>query len=190
MNKKELRKEYLSKRKTLTIQECKHFSQQICTLFFESIDFTNIQWVHLFLPILKNNEIDTWIIIDFLKKQYPHIQLVIPKSDFSTHTMKHFLFTENTILQENQYGILEPVNGVEIQENQLDLVITPLLIFDEKGYRVGYGGGFYDRFFQKCKKNVLKIGVCFHESIEKISDINVHDEPLTHCISPTKFYTF
>lgn len=190
MNKKDLRKAYLSKRKELTIQECEVFSQQISTLFFESIELKLVQWVHLFLPIVKNNEVDTWKIIDIFRKEFPHIQLVIPKSDFSNNTMQHFLFTEETTLEENKYGILEPINGIQVEEKQLDLIITPLLVFDKQGFRVGYGGGFYDRFFEKCQKGVLKIGVCFDENIEKISDINPYDKALTHCISPTKLYTF
>lgn len=190
MNKSELRKQYLNKRKLMTVQEVENNSQQITQLFFESVDLTKVQRVHLFLPIKKNNEFDTWSMIHIFRTKYPHIQLIIPKTDFKNHSMKNFLFTESTELLENKYGILEPVSGIEIPEQELDLVITPLLTFDQNGYRVGYGGGFYDRFFQKCRKDIQKVGVCFEESIDQIMDLDQYDKKLTCCITPSQTYSF
>ncbi len=190
MNKSELRKKYLDKRKMMTTQEVEKCSHQITQFFFEFVDLTNVQRVHLFLPIQKNNEFDTWLMIDVFRTKYPHIQLIIPKTDFKNHSMQNFLFTEQTELLENRYGILEPVDGVEVQEENIDLVITPLLIFDENGYRVGYGGGFYDRFFQKCRKDIQRVGVCFEKGIDQITDLDQYDEKLTYCITPTETYLF
>ncbi|MCP4521809.1 MAG: 5-formyltetrahydrofolate cyclo-ligase [Cytophagales bacterium] len=190
MNKKELRKYYLTQRKELQQIEVTSLSTSICELFFKYIDLTNVRYVHLFLPIIKNNELDTWQFIDKFRKEYPHIQLVVPKSDFKSHNMENIVLEKDTTLAENKYGILEPVSGIQIADNQIDLVLTPLLIFDQKGFRVGYGGGFYDRFFTNCRKDVYKVGLCFEEGIEEIKDINEFDIPLTHCISPQQFYSF
>jgi len=72
----------------------------------------------------------------------------------------------------------------------IDMVITPLLAFDDKGYRVGFGKGFYDRFFASLNKEVKRIGISLFESCENIEDINEHDIPLTHCVTPNKTYSF
>ena len=66
----------------------------------------------------------------------------------------------------------------------------PLLAFDEKGNRVGYGKGFYDKFLAECKPEVLKIGLSFFESEKMISDVLNTDIQLDLCVTPTKVYNF
>ena len=72
-----------------------------------------------------------------------------------------------TDLESGYFGVLEPSNdSIEIVDpNILDLVITPGLIFNDKGYRIGYGAGFYDKFFSSLKNDPIKIGICFEEQI-------------------------
>jgi 5-formyltetrahydrofolate cyclo-ligase len=67
-------------------------------------------------------------------------------------------------------------------------VIIPLLAFDERGYRVGYGKGFYDRFLQGL--TTLKVGVSFFESGDDIEDVNEHDVQMDLCITPHRVYDF
>ena len=61
--------------------------------------------------------------------------------------MRFLRVRRQTPLQRNHYGILEPVTGDEASANELDVVVTPLVAFDENGHRIGMGGGYYDRFF-------------------------------------------
>ncbi|MDY6994028.1 MAG: 5-formyltetrahydrofolate cyclo-ligase, partial [Pseudomonadota bacterium] len=75
-------------------------------------------------------------------------------------------------------------------ERDINLVLCPLLAFDKKGFRVGYGKGFYDRFFQKCQPNAIKVGLSFEEAVEHIEDINQYDIPLNYCVTPKKLYVF
>ena len=82
--------------------------------------------------------------------------VVIPKSNISTGKMTHFLLTDNTLIKPNIWSIPEPEGGVQIQDNQIEVVFLPLLVFDEKGHRVGYGKGFYDTFLENCP-NAIKI---------------------------------
>ena len=72
----------------------------------------------------------------------------------------------------------------------IDAVIIPLLAFDEKGNRVGYGAGFYDRFLRNCKTNVTKIGLSFFPPEKEEIETNHFDIKLTHCITPEKIYIF
>ena len=65
-----------------------------------------------------------------------------------------------------------------------------LLTFDEKGNRVGYGKGFYDKFLAECKPEILKIGVSFFEPENIIPDVLNTDIQLDLCITPTKVYNF
>ena len=93
-------------------------------------------------------------------------------------------------LKLNKWGIPEPVNGIEIPATQLDVVFIPLLAFDEKGNRIGYGKGFYDRFLNECKEDVIKVGLSFFEATTTIEDTNANDIPLDFCVTPEKIYRF
>jgi 5-formyltetrahydrofolate cyclo-ligase len=70
------------------------------------------------------------------------------------------------------------------------MIICPLIAFDLKGNRVGYGKGFYDRFLGQCKSDVIKLGLSYFEPINNITDCNESDLPLSSCITPTQHYFF
>ena len=72
----------------------------------------------------------------------------------------------------------------------MDVVFVPLLAFDEKGHRVGYGKGFYDRFLSQCKPEIIKIGLSFFEAEKEISYSGKNDIMLDHCITPNEIYSF
>lgn len=61
----------------------------------------------------------------------------------------------------------------EVEKKDIDIIITPCVCFDYNKYRVGYGKGFYDRFFIGC--NAVKIGVCFDECVVESIDIDEYD---------------
>ena len=73
---------------------------------------------------------------------------------------------------------------------EIDVVFIPLLCFDKKGNRVGYGGGYYDKFLTKTKSSCLKIGLSFFEPVDFIKGINMNDIPLDMCVTPEKLYNF
>jgi len=104
--------------------------------------------------------------------------------------MRAMLTNEETDFVVNAYGIAEPINGEWITPEEIDLVFVPFLACDEKGYRVGYGKGFYDRFLASCRPDILKIGFSYFEPVEHISDINQFDVPLNICITPNRIYEF
>ena len=91
---------------------------------------------------------------------------------------------------ENFFGIAEPAGGNKISPKEIDLVLVPLLAFDQKGYRVGYGKGFYDKFLSECRMDVIKIGLSFFEAEEQIADINQFDISLNYCVTPKRIYDF
>ena len=144
--------------------------------------------IHCFLPILSKEEINTSIIIEYCWKN--NINVVVPVSDFKEGTMRNAAFSPDTITKQTKYNITEPINPIWIENDKIDLVITPLLAFDLKGYRVGYGKGFYDRFFASLHKDVKKIGISLFMPCELIEDTNEHDVPLTCCVTPNENYSF
>jgi 5-formyltetrahydrofolate cyclo-ligase len=191
MKKSELRKHYLSKRKAISAEEITIKSQRITDLFFQNFDLSKVKYLHIFLPIIKHNEIDTSLIVRYVQQNLPQIKIIIPKVIPENNEMEHYLFDEKNLV-ENPWGIVEPSseNAIKILPEQIDLVIIPLLIFDKNGNRVGYGKGFYDRFLQRCKPETLKIGVCLEEPIETIEDVNEFDVKMDYCITLTKIYKF
>jgi 5-formyltetrahydrofolate cyclo-ligase len=90
----------------------------------------------------------------------------------------------------SRWGIPEPVGGRVVEPAELDVVLIPLLAFDAKGHRVGYGKGFYDRYLATCRPDCLKIGISFFESLAPIDDVEAHDIALDMAICPTQVYDF
>jgi len=190
MSKQDLRKEFLQKRKALAETEVDVFSKQIHDWFFRNIPVHAYATIHTFLPIKRNNEIDTYLIINTLRKDFA-TDIVIPRSH-EDGTMSHYLLMKDTVFEENKWGISEPspVGSLQSSVFNIDLVLIPLLCFDKKGFRVGYGKGYYDRFLAECRPDVLKIGLSIFEPIDEISDVTEFDVQMDYCITPNKIWSF
>ena len=104
--------------------------------------------------------------------------------------MNHFLLTDSTAIKNNEWGIPEPVNGIEIQPENLEVIFIPLLAFDKNGHRIGYGKGFYDRFLKKCSPQAIKIGLSFFEAEQENFKALPTDIKLDFCVTPEKVYGF
>ena len=186
MNKSILRKEALAKRNALTEHHLAELNESLLAQF-KTLDFSTINTLHIFLPIIAKKEPNTFLLIEWLQENHPEIQIIVPKANFDTNLMHNYVFTKKTKLINNQYHIPEPKDGAEFLEKP-DVVIIPLLAFDKKGYRVGYGKGFYDRFLQNI--NTQKIGLSFFIFTEQIIDVHLNDICLDKCITPEQIYTF
>jgi 5-formyltetrahydrofolate cyclo-ligase len=186
MNKSTLRKLALTERKLLTDKEVRERSLVLLERF-KSLDFSNINTIHLFLPIEEKKEPDTFLLIDWLRMNHPAIEILVPRADFKTSVMSAHKYVHRDGLLKNSYNILEPIDSEEFT-GKIDLVLVPLLAFDRLGYRVGYGKGFYDRFLEHHK--ALKVGLSFFEAKEHIEDVDEYDIRLDLCLTPEKKYTF
>lgn len=187
MTKSECRKIYTEKRKQLSDSALKLESERILTQLTETIDLRN-KTVSLFLPIQSKREINTYPLLDL--KNHLNIRFVLPVADFETNNMIHYLYENEKQLSISEYGIPEPVYGTQIETSEIDIVIIPLLCFDKKGYRVGYGKGFYDRFLSSCRSDCQFIGLSLFEPIEGISDVTEHDVALHVSVTPQQNYLF
>jgi 5-formyltetrahydrofolate cyclo-ligase len=187
MFKKELRKKYKDLRQSLSLSKIEEKSLEISNHLLQ-LNIWDKTYYHLFLSIEEQKEIDTEFILHVL--QGKDKEIVVSKSDFTSLEMTHYLLTDNTKFKKNKYNILEPLYGLEVPVAKIDVIFVPLLAFDIKGNRVGYGKGFYDKFLAKCKPETVKIGLSFFEAEEKIEDVSENDIQLNYCVTPNNIFTF
>jgi 5-formyltetrahydrofolate cyclo-ligase len=187
MNKIQLRNTYKTLRQSLSETNIESYSIKIANNLL-TLPIWKLSFYHLFLTIEKQKEVDTSFILTLL--QGMDKEVIISKSNFTSNTLTHYLLTDNTRIAVNDYGIPEPVNGIEVPAHKIDVVFVPLLAFDELGNRVGYGKGFYDNFLAHCKPNTIKIGLSFFEAESLIEDVHEKDIRLDYCVTPNKIYEF
>ena len=181
-----LRTEYQKRRDDLTEDQIAESSIKISNLIL-TLNLWKYSIYHLFMTSEKNREVDTSYLLSVL--QGKDKQPVIPKMvDFNR--LEHFLLTDQTLLKKNRWGIPEPLGGIKIYPQQIEVVFVPLLVFDQHGHRVGYGKGYYDRFLSKCSESTLKVGLSFFGPISQIEDIEAHDIALDFGITPEEIFTF
>ncbi len=187
MTKNELRKKYKSLRSKLAPDEVDNYSIIIANNLLK-LPIWDADFYHVFLSIIEHKEVNTEFILSILSGKDKNI--VLSKSDFKTNTLTHYLLTDSTTIKTNKWNIPEPVDGIEIQPNKIDVVFIPLLAFDKQGERVGYGKGFYDKFLADCKQETIKIGLSFFETEEQIQDVFESDVKLNYCVTPKEVYKF
>jgi len=190
MTKDKLRKQFLLKRKKLNNLHLQEKSRAISQQFFKFFDLSEIKKLHIFLPILRQNEINTWFIIDEIRQNHSHIIPIISKSKFETYSMESYVLDSHTKIVENDWGIPEPINAIKCPDDTIDMILIPLLGFDKQGFRVGYGKGFYDRFLPNCRKDIIKIGLSLFESVDKIDDVNEYDIRMDFCVMSDRVLLF
>jgi 5-formyltetrahydrofolate cyclo-ligase len=187
MLKAELRKKYKALRNDLSLEVVDGLSMDIANNLLK-MPIWDASFYHIFLTIEEQKEVNTDYILNILSGKDKHI--VLSKSDFESHLMTHYLLTDNTIIKKNKYNIPEPIDGIEISTTNIEVVFVPLLAFDKKGHRVGYGKGFYDTFLNACKPETIKIGLSFFEAEDAIEDVFESDVELDYCVTPERVYRF
>ncbi|WHF50411.1 5-formyltetrahydrofolate cyclo-ligase [Chryseobacterium gotjawalense] len=186
MKKAEIRKIYLAKKEKLSKVEIEAFSKKIFTRFMSEFPLKENQKVHCFLSIPEKGEVDT---NEFLNYFYENkIRVFVPKM-IKTELIA-LEITKETPLIKNSWGIKEPAGEVDSGVKDFDFIITPLLYSDHFGNRVGYGKGFYDRFFSEVNPNAVKVGVSFFPPQEQVEDIAEFDVPLDYLVTPTEVLSF
>ncbi|WP_276091335.1 5-formyltetrahydrofolate cyclo-ligase [Pedobacter sp. JY14-1] len=186
MTKAELRKQSLRARKALSEHQAEVYSKMLLEQF-KRLNFEGVRAVHLFLPILEQREPDTFLFIEWLEREWPEVKVIVPRADFDTALMTHHVYRGREELVKNLYNILEPP-AREWHTGDIDVVLVPLLAFDLRGYRVGYGKGFYDRFLGAMQTR--KVGLSFFGPVELIDDVHQDDVRLDICITPERIYEF
>jgi len=144
---------------------------------FLKIDKLNLKSIGGYYP--SNYEIDDLDILDLLEKKNFKISLPIVKKK---NQMNFYSWSRNDPLKINKFGIPEPVSTKVFHP---DILLVPLVGYDSYLNRLGYGGGYYDRYIEKIEKikKVIKIGLAF--SFQKISSIpiNQYDKKLDFIVT-------
>jgi len=140
MNKKELRRSIRAKKRAMTEKEIVSRSAKLAALFLASEAYRNAKTIYGYLPY--NQEVRTVPMLEQALKDGKRV--AVPKC--YGDEMK-FIFMEDLSLVEKGYaGIPEPIADGPVAEDETALVLMPGLAFDPLGHRIGYGGGFYDKF--------------------------------------------
>jgi 5-formyltetrahydrofolate cyclo-ligase len=189
MTKQELRKIYLEKRQSLSEAEYGQLNFQLYQNFFSAIDLSFIKVLHIFLPIVSKHEPDTWLIIDRIRREFPHLRISIPKVNNQQGELEHFYFEGLHQLTTNAWGIQEPKQGVPTETEKIDVVLVPLLVFDNEGYRIGYGKGYYDKFLSQLKPGTKKVGISLFPAVESLP-VDDWDVKMNSCVTPTGVFDF
>ena len=185
MLKAEARKFYRSKRKEFSQEEVDLQSSQIFD-WIKKFDFSTAKQFHIFLPIERNKEINTYPIIDWLFDQGKSIVLPLVVGD----DMINCKVEKGFETELNSMQIPEPINFIEIDSTEIDVVFVPMFVADQFGNRVGYGGGYYDKFLGRCRPDTKKIGLTYFRPIDCIDDAYEGDIPLDYLVTPEEIVSF
>lgn len=178
-NKKILRTFAKEKRKTLNIKE---ISRQIRENIKNLQEYKYSRNILLYAPI--NNEVDVLQLFDGNKNFY------LPKVNPDKKTLSVFSHKKDSVLINNFWGIPEPDTEREkqISPSALDIVVIPALMADKRGFRLGYGGGFYDRFLPFLSKNCTKIIPIPHILLYDELPYEEHDQRADYIITEKEIF--
>lgn len=184
--KKRLRCDYLEKRSRLSEEEVREKSAKIMSSLFELEDFKKAGFVMFYVDC--RNEVMTKDAIE--KALSMGKRVAVPK----TVKGEGLLAIEIKNLGElscGVFGILEPENDENrIDPGEIDLVVVPGIAFDRRGYRLGYGAGYYDRFLPKLREGVKKIAVAFEMQLVDLLPAEDHDVRMDALLTEKRLYTF
>jgi 5-formyltetrahydrofolate cyclo-ligase len=181
--KERLRKKALQARRAMSAEDRDVASAKICSRVIRSHEFFAANSIACYLPMA--DEVDPGRIIE--RAWCANKRIFCPVTE-KKGKMFYRQLERDTVLRRNNFGLWEPMDGEIISARQFDLVITPLVAFDDDNNRIGMGGGYFDRYFafQKRPTRWLRpklIGVAFEcQKVEKIA-ANPWDIPLYDVIS-------
>ncbi len=189
MLKDEARRLYKEKRLALSVSE-RIKLDDLLLIQLQKAQLPFVTFLLSYWPMEYNNEPDTHLFTDYVEFQNPELIICYPKTNFEDHSMQSLQTNDDTRFRKNKYNLYEPENGVTVNAAGIDMIFVPLLSFDMRGFRVGYGKGFYDRYLSQCRHDCFKIGFSYFEPLDIIDDTNEFDVPLNLCVTPTTVYVF
>ncbi len=188
LNKDDIRQEAMRHRDR--IDPATEDPDEASDIFFESIKPDPSQSVALYWPI--GRELDTLPLMERLIKAGHVVALPVVKMD--ERVLLFARYQEGDELIKGPYDILQPVINDKTELLEPDIFIVPLLAFDRHGYRLGYGGGYYDATLAALRakrKDVLAVGwACGIQAVLFNLPREDHDEPMDWIITPQKPYRF
>lgn len=193
MLKKELRKQILQSRRDIPADEREEKSKQIAEHILQSSLYQEARFVFSFIPF--GDEVNIRPVLEHAVQTGK--KLAIPKTVSSSRELVLYQFETWEQLIPGVFGIMEPDPGRSTVVNpiDIDLILMPGVAFDRHGGRLGYGGGFYDRFLAGLPQSPPLIAPCFTEQvIERVPtedhdiqvDMLITDQEIMECIKSRK----
>ncbi|MCE6061827.1 5-formyltetrahydrofolate cyclo-ligase [Mycoplasmopsis agalactiae] len=183
MNKKELRKLMIDKRRLLSLD---YKSNANFIISNNVIDFINkYRFKQICIYLSTKYEVDTNHIIDWCLSN--NISVYVPKV-IGENKMVMTRVDNTSNYQSNVFNIKESTSDIICEINKIDCIFTPLVAFDKHLNRIGMGKGFYDRFFNENPGSYLKVGICFDEQkVDKV-EIDDTDQSLDFVVTERNIY--
>ncbi|MFN3813122.1 MAG: 5-formyltetrahydrofolate cyclo-ligase [Aquificaceae bacterium] len=174
-NKKELREHFLNKRDEMGEEEVRLFSERINERIRSLPEFKKAKKLLLFCPFKKEPDITPI----FLESTYSGKETIFPKVD--KNELRLYKVDSMEAFKRGSFCILEPQYGEEINPEEVELAFVPGLAFNIKGYRIGFGKGFYDRLLKKIRG--VKVGVAYSFQMVEEFPTDEWDQPVDFIVT-------
>ena len=171
MNKKELRKSIRDKKRAMTEAQIQEKSEALTRLFLQSEEYRNARSIYGYLPY--NQEVRTVPLLTQALREGKRV--AVPKCYGEE---MRFIWMEDLSQVEKGYaGIPEPVADGPVADDETALVLMPGMAFDQEGHRIGYGGGFYDKFLAR-EGNHPTLALCYDFQVVSHLETEEFDIPV------------
>ena len=171
MNKQELRAWVRQKKRAMTVEEIEAKSAALAEKFCETEYYRNAKTIYGYLPY--NQEVRT---VPMLERALADGKTVaVPKC--YGEEMRFIRMDDLTTVEKGYAGIPEPLEDGPVADDETALVLMPGLAFDPQGHRVGYGGGFYDKFLAK-EPGHPTVALCYEFQVFDALEVDDYDIPV------------
>ena len=186
--KKEIREAILQEKIKFSKTVAKEKSLAIFNILKEKDFYKNADNIMVYITLENENEVSTEPIIDDLMNRGKRVFVPL-----TVHKTKELIVSElkdlDNDLEVGNFGVMEPKKETTrpVEPSVLDLVIVPGVAFDKKGYRVGHGAGYYDRFLPKLSKKTVTVSIAFDMQMIDEVPADCHDIPVKYIITEKQF---
>ena len=171
MNKQQLRDSVRNRKKAMSAEEISRRSRQLCNLVRNTEAYRQADTIYGYLPF--NQEVDLHALLQEALDEGK--QVALPKC--YGRDMRFILVQDLSDIRHSAFGVPEPAADGPAAADKAGLVIVPGLVFDRRGYRIGYGGGYYDRFLS-LEPDHPTIGLCYDFQLVDQLEPDAHDIPV------------
>ena len=179
--KRALRHATRNKRDAVCTDERRQMSQSIQDKLFEQDEYKNSQAILFYAAF--GSEVPTLMMME--SSLCKGKTIILPITEMQSNSLVLRKINDLSCLEPNKFGIPEPViaSTAEFNIHDIDLVVVPGIVFDEQGWRIGYGGGYYDRFLKNLDSTVPWISVAFELQVVPKIPSESHDLPVDKIIT-------
>jgi len=171
MDKKALRAQIRQRKRAMTEEEIQLRSRKLAEKFLASEAYRNAKTIYGYLPY--NQEVRTTSMLEQALKDGKRV--AVPK--VYGDEMKFIYLTDLNQVEKGYSGIPEPIADGPVGDDEAALVLMPGMAFDPQGHRIGYGGGFYDKFLS-LEPNHPTLALCYEFQLLPMLETEAHDIPV------------